>query len=340
MLPCYHGQLCSADAERILEGLSNSFLVRQSVVNMKTIISAVKSKGKVSHWLVPSSKQDISDQLEDIQRMVDANDFGHPVVCQEDSSEVSESPQVFPKLACPVCRETSPFQDWRKKGNHMNSHQLSLCEKCTKYIPLNSCSKHKEKCQNEASLCCDICDYKTVHKGDLKLHQQRHEKRNQKQKADSNADKVCPECGKMFSTKSNMIKHKKSHNYDKKIEEGEGGAVAGGAGGPAEALEGGGGVQDLEFVLPPQRNEEENVKLSSHHQFLVDVLSSIELITSANHNRGARSIVTQVLESCEGRLKKTISLGVVEEISSICASLYRYIRAMNWWLDDLTLPMT
>ena len=321
MLPCYHGQLCSADAERILEGLSNSFLVRQSVVNMKTIISAVNSKGKVSHWLVPSSKQDISDQLEDIQRMVDANDFGHPVVCQEDSSEVSESPQVFPKLACPVCRETSPFQDWRKKGNHMNSHQLSLCEKCTKYIPLNSCSKHKEKCQNEASLCCDICDYKTVHKGDLKLHQQRHEKRNQKQKADSNADKVCPECGKMFSTKSNMIKHKKSHNYDKKIEEGEGGAVAGGAGGPAEALEG-------------------NIELSSHHQFLVDVLSSIELITSANHNRGARSIVTQVLESCEGRLKKTISLGVVEEISSICASLYRYIRVMNWWLDDLTLPMT
>ena len=121
-----------------------------------------------------------------------------------------------------------------------------------------------------------------------------------------------------------------------------------GAGGPAEALEGstkgrrrkGAGVQDLEFVLPPQRNEEENVELSSHHQFLVDVLSSIELITSANHNRGARCIVTQVLESCEGRLKKIISLGVVEEISSICASLYRYIRVMNWWLDDLTLPMT
>ena len=310
MLPCYHGQLCSADAERILEGLSNSFLVRQSVVNMKTIISAVKSKGKVSHWLVPSSKQDISDQLEDIQRMVDANDFGHPVVCQEDSSEVSESPPVFPKLGCPVCRETSPFQDWRKKGNHMNSHQLSLCEKCTKYIPLNSYSKHKEKCQKEPSLCCDICDYKTVHKGDLKLHQQRHEKRNQKQKSESNADKVCPECGKMFSSKSNMIKHKKSHNYDKKVEE------------------------------PPKRNEKENVELSSHHQFLVDVLSSIELIISANHNRGARSIVSKVLETCEGRLKKTISLGVVEEISSICASLYRYIRAMNWWLDDLTLPMT
>ena len=129
MLPCYHGQLCSADAERILEGLSNSFLVRQSVVNMKTIISAVKSKGKVSHWLVPSSKQDISDQLEDIQRMVDANDFGHPVVCQEDSSEVSESPRVFPKLGCPVCRETFPFQDWRKKGNHMNSFKLKIINK-------------------------------------------------------------------------------------------------------------------------------------------------------------------------------------------------------------------
>ena len=101
----------------------------------------------------------------------------------------------------------------------------------------------------------------------------------------------------MFSTKSNMIKHKKSHNYDKKVEE------------------------------PPQRNEE-NIELSSHHQFLVDVLSSIELIISANHNRGARSIVSKVLETCEGRLKKTISLGIVEEISSICASLYRYIRAM------------
>ena len=86
MLPCYHGQLCSDDAERILEGLSNSFLVRQSVVNMKTIISAVNSKGKVSHWLVPSSNQDISDQ--DIQRIVAANDFGHPVMCQEDSSKV------------------------------------------------------------------------------------------------------------------------------------------------------------------------------------------------------------------------------------------------------------
>ena len=308
MLPCHHGQLCSADAERILEGLSNSFLVRQSVVNMKTIISAVNSKDKVSHWLVPSSNQEISDQ--DIQTMVDANEFGHPVVCQEASSELSASPPVFPKLGCPVCRETSPFQDWRKKGNHMNSHQLSLCQKCTKYIPLNSYSKHKEKCQKEPSLCCDICDYKTVHKGDLKLHQQRHEKRNQKQKSESNADKVCPECGKMFSSKSNMIKHKKSHNYDKKVEE------------------------------PPKRNEKENVELSSHHQFLVDVLSSIELIISANHNRGARSIVSKVLETCEGRLKKTISLGVVEEISSICASLYRYIRAMNWWLDDLTLPMT
>ena len=309
MLPCYHGQLCSADAERILEGLSNSFLVRQSVVNMKTIISAVNSKGKVSHWLVPSSNQEISDQ--DIQTMVDANDFGHPVVCQEDSSEVcGEGPHVYPKLGCPVCRETFPFQDWRKKGNHMNSHQLTLCEKCSKYVPLNSYSKHKEKCQKEASLCCEMCDYKTVHKGDLKLHQQRHEKRNQKQKAESNADKVCPECGKMFSSKSNMIKHKKSHNYDKKVEE------------------------------PPKRNEKENVELSSHHQFLVDVLSSIELIISANHNRGARCIVSKVLETCEGRLKKTISLGVVEEISSICASLYRYIRAMNWWLDDLTLPMT
>ena len=86
MLPCYHGQLCSDDAERILEGLSNSFLVRQSVVNMKTIISAVNSKGKVSHWLVPSSNQEISDQ--DIQRIVAANDFGHPVMCQEDSSKV------------------------------------------------------------------------------------------------------------------------------------------------------------------------------------------------------------------------------------------------------------
>ena len=75
MLPCYHGQLSGSEAERKLEGLSNTFLVRQSVVEEKFIVSKV----------------------DDRKRMYN---FGHPHLCHEGSETIEDhSTTTFPKLA-------------------------------------------------------------------------------------------------------------------------------------------------------------------------------------------------------------------------------------------------
>ena len=77
MLPCYHGQLSGSEAERKLEGLSNTFLVRQSVVEKKFIVSKVDDRKKISHYLVPTTSE-AGDQMEDVRRLIATNSFGHP----------------------------------------------------------------------------------------------------------------------------------------------------------------------------------------------------------------------------------------------------------------------
>ena len=82
MLPCYHGQL----SERKLEGLSNTFLVRQSVVEEKFIVSKVDDRKKMSHYLVPTTSK-AGDPMEDVRRLIAANNFGHPHLYHEASKD-------------------------------------------------------------------------------------------------------------------------------------------------------------------------------------------------------------------------------------------------------------
>ena len=253
MLPCYHGQLSGSEAERKLEGLSNTFLVRQSVVEEKFIVSKV----------------------DDRKRMYN---FGHPHLCHEGSETIEDhSTTTFPKLACHVCQETVEFDNWKKKANHVKIHRLAKCDKCGLYIPENSFSKHRAKCLKEMQS-CELCDYKTVHKYDLKIHMKSHEKK-EKEKATT----VCPDCGKNFSNKANLKKHRKLHKS--------------------------------------QQLEEDQ---TCDQKFLVDVFESLEIQLMTIHNRGARSTLSKLLAGCEGRLRRSVTLSTVEEISSICSSLYRY----------------
>ena len=278
MLPCYHGQLSGSGAERKLEGLSNTFLVRQSVVEEKFIVSKVDDRKKMSHYLVPTTSE-AGDPMEDVRRLIAANNFGHPHLCHEGSKTIEDhSTTTFPKLACHVCQETVEFDNWKKKANHVKVHRLAKCDKCGLYIPENSFSKHRAKCLKEMQS-CELCDYKTVHKYDLKIHMKSHEKKTEKEKAST----MCPDCGKNFSNKANMKKHNKSHKS--------------------------------------QQLEEDQ---TCDQKFLVDVFESLEIQLMTIHNRGARTTLSKLLAGCEGRLRRSVTLSTVEEISSICSSLYRY----------------
>ena len=277
MLPCYHGQLSGSEAERKLEGLSNTFLVRQSVVEKKFIVSKVDDRKKISHYLVPTTSE-AGDQMEDVRRLIATNSFGHPHLHHEGSKTIEDySTTTFPKLACHVCQETVEFDNWKKKANHVKIHRLAKCDKCGLYIPENSFSKHRAKCLKEMQS-CELCDYKTVHKYDLKIHMKSHEKK-EKEKATT----VCPDCGKNFSNKANLKKHRKLHKS--------------------------------------QQLEEDQ---TCDQKFLVDVFESLEIQLMTIHNRGARSTLSKLLAGCEGRLRRSVTLSTVEEISSICSSLYRY----------------
>ena len=293
MLPCYHGQLSGSGAERKLEGLSNTFLVRQSVVEEKFIVSKVDDRKKMSHYLVPTTSE-AGDPMEDVRRLIAANNFGHPHLCQEGGGGAGgpggpgealeggggggdHSTTTFPKLACHVCQETVEFDNWKKKANHVKIHRLAKCDKCGLYIPENSFSKHRAKCLKEMQSCA-LCDYKTVHKYDLKIHMKSHEKKEKE-----TATTVCPDCGKNFSNKANLKKHRKSHK-SQQLEENQ----------------------------------------TCDQKFLVDVFESLEIQLTTIHNRGARTTLSKLLEGCEGRLRRSVTLSTVEEISSICISLYRY----------------
>ena len=65
---------------------SNTFLVRQSVVEEKFIVSKVDDRKKMSHYLVPTSSE-AGDPMEDVRRLIAANNFGHPHLYHEASKD-------------------------------------------------------------------------------------------------------------------------------------------------------------------------------------------------------------------------------------------------------------
>ncbi|KAM9320391.1 PR domain zinc finger protein 15 [Gastrophryne carolinensis] len=128
---------------------------------------------------------------------------------------------------CTICEKAFRVEAFLEFHNCRTDDKSFQCEMCYRFFSTNSnLSKHKKK-HGERKFACEVCN-KLFYRKDVMLeHQRRHlegvkrVKQETMQQASGNSIKykkepsACPECGKVFSCRSNMNKHLLTHG-DKK----------------------------------------------------------------------------------------------------------------------------
>ncbi|KAG8450152.1 hypothetical protein GDO86_002689 [Hymenochirus boettgeri] len=131
------------------------------------------------------------------------------------------------RYRCATCEKAFRVQAFLEFHNCRTDDKSFQCEMCYRFFSTNSnLSKHKKK-HGEKKFACEICN-KLFYRRDVMLeHQRRHlegVRRLKRETIHQNTDNsirykkepsACPECGKMFSCRSNMNKHLLTHG-DKK----------------------------------------------------------------------------------------------------------------------------
>ncbi|PFX30855.1 Zinc finger protein 778 [Stylophora pistillata] len=125
--------------------------------------------------------------------------------CDKCEKTFATSYQLVVHFRCNVCNEE--FENWRQLKDHVDNPpevHVPKCASCdmqfqtVKEKQYHVRSKHRP---DESSEECPIC-HKTYNKMYLKEHLTTH---------DENSGLKCIECGKQFSSKSNLNKHRKKH---------------------------------------------------------------------------------------------------------------------------------
>ena len=71
-------------------------------------------------------------------------------------------------------------KNWR---NHKAVHELIVCTNCNSEVPKNSRKSHLIKCKSsDVQFHCENCPYITKYKADLKRHEAKHKKNEEKEK--------------------------------------------------------------------------------------------------------------------------------------------------------------
>ena len=86
------------------------------------------------------------------------------------------------------------------QSDHQNNHRVCLCDLCDRYFGHKSFSTHRKRCTNSPKdlLLCNYCDYKSISKGNLKLHYKTHE--------DKKLFK-CDKCSKVYQSEKRLTYH-------------------------------------------------------------------------------------------------------------------------------------
>ena len=244
----YHGYLTTEQACLKLKTFNKkgSYLLRQSKVNdcIKYILSYSSdndgAKILVNHLIVPElqdeafktlfeSNPKLETTLDTAIYILDNSGLNlqYPVINFDGTTpEAPENTKQQNSLSCYIC-DTSASDD-HDFNNHMKSHDISYCEKCTLVLTSDEVQDHVNKCNGGPQILkCEHCDYTTTNKVTLKKHKKEHIVHcNLCDDTFANADHLeihlrthteydCNQCGMLFkSTSAKNIHVRNVHGGD------------------------------------------------------------------------------------------------------------------------------